>query len=306
MSEQKPFLSVYGHVTIDQIVSIQKFPDLNETVDIMDKKTSLGGTGSNIAIAAAKLGVPTALCAFVGTDFPGKYVQDMKDTGLILDEFVTVDEYETSQCTIMNDKDLRQKVIFYQGPQGYASKIGKELLSNASRSAWSHFCTGDPVYYLGLMEKLKGNGSKVAFDPAQETYRLWPAERLEKALPLADSVFCNDFEAKVIQERIGVQSVLDLGKDLVVRTEGSEGSVARIGDETVRIPCIKGGKPVDATGCGDTYRAGFYAGLYRGYSVKESLILASAVASFTIEKVGALSNLPTWDMVEDRAAPYLK
>ena len=117
MSEQKPFLSVYGHITVDQIVSILKFPDLNETVDIMDKKTSLGGTGSNIAIAAAKLGVPTALCGFVGTDFPGKYYQDMKDAGLILDELVTVDEYETSQCTIMNDKDLRQKVIFYQGPQ---------------------------------------------------------------------------------------------------------------------------------------------------------------------------------------------
>ena len=103
-----------------------------------------------------------------------------------------------------------------------------------------------------------------------------------------------------------MESVLDLGKELVVRTEGAEGSVARIGDETVRIPCIKGGKPVDATGCGDTYRAGFYAGLYRGYSVKDSLILASATASFTIEKVGALTNLPTWDMVEERAAPYLK
>jgi hypothetical protein len=40
--------------------------------------------------------------------------------------------------------------------------------------------------------------------------------------------------------------------------------------------------------------------------VKDSLILASATASFTIEKVGALTNLPTWDMVEERAAPYLK
>ena len=306
MSEQKPFLSVYGHITVDQIVSIQKFPDLNETVDIMSKKTSLGGTGSNIAIAAARLGVPTALCGFVGTDFPGKYLLDMKDSGLILDEFVTVEEYETSQCTIMNDAELKQKVIFYQGPQGYASYIGKELISNASRSRWVHFCTGDPVYYLGLMEKLHDNGPKVAFDPAQETYRLWPEDRLRKAMPFADSVFCNAFEAKVIQERIGLPSILDLEKPLVVRTDGSEGSMARIGDEVVHIPCIRSKNPVDATGCGDTYRAGFYAGLYRGYSVRDSLVLASAVASFTIEKVGALTNLPTWDMVEERAAPYLK
>ena len=31
----EPFLSVYGHITIDQIVSVGKFPDINETVDIM-------------------------------------------------------------------------------------------------------------------------------------------------------------------------------------------------------------------------------------------------------------------------------
>ena len=58
----EPFLSVYGHITIDQIVSVGKFPDINETVDIMSKKTTLGGTGTNIAIEAARLGVPTALC----------------------------------------------------------------------------------------------------------------------------------------------------------------------------------------------------------------------------------------------------
>ena len=306
MTSKTPFLTVYGHITVDQIVSVEHFPGLNETVDITSKKTTLGGTGSNIALTAARLGVPTALSGFIGADFPGSYLQMMEDSGVIMDEVVTVDGYDSSQCTVINDAGLKQKVIFYQGPQGFATEIGRELLDNARRSKYAHFCTGEPAYYAGLMKKLYGTGTKVSFDPAQETYRLWPADRLEKGLPLADSVFCNDFEAKVIQERTGMKSVLDLDKELVVRTEGAEGSVARIGDETVRIPCIKGGKPVDATGCGDTYRAGFYAGLYRGYSVKDSLILASATASFTIEKVGALTNLPTWDMVEERAKPYLK
>ena len=306
MSGRKPFLSVYGHVTVDQIVSIQRFPNLNETVDIMSKKTSLGGTGANIAIAAAKLGVPTALCAFVGTDFPGKYQKDMEEAGLILDEFVAVDEYETSQCTIMNDAELKQKVIFYQGPQGYASKIGNRLLKNASESKYTHFCTGDPEYYLDLMGALAGTPSSVALDPAQETYRLWQEDRLRKGVPLADSIFCNAFEAKVIEERMGLSSVLDLDKQLVVKTDGAEGSTARIGGDLVTIPCVKATELVDATGCGDTYRAGFYAGLYHGYSVRDSLIIGSAVASFTIEKVGALTNLPTWEMAEERAAPYLK
>ncbi len=58
----KPYVSVYGHVTIDQIVSIARFPNENETVDVQSKNTTLGGTGTNIAVIASRLGVPTVLC----------------------------------------------------------------------------------------------------------------------------------------------------------------------------------------------------------------------------------------------------
>ncbi|MCQ2078689.1 MAG: carbohydrate kinase family protein [archaeon] len=306
MSSKKPFLSAYGHVTIDQIISVDHFPGLNESVDVISKKTSLGGTGANIAICAAKLGVPTALCAFVGMDFPGKYLKDIEDTGLITDEFVAVEEYETSTCVILNNAQLEQKVIFYQGPQGYASNLGRDLLSNASQSEFVHICTGEPKYYLHLMESLRGKGPSISLDPAQETYRLWPESLLRKGVDLSDNLFCNAFEAKVIEERLGLSSVLDVGKSLVVKTDGAEGSIARIGDEIVHIPCIPCESAVDATGCGDAYRAGFYAGLYHGYDVRDSLMIASSVASFVIEKVGALTNVPTWEMAEERAKPFLK
>ena len=61
----------------------------------------------------------------------------------------------------------------------------------------------------------------------------------------------------------------------------------------------------DPTGCGDSYRAGFYSGLYHGYSLKESLILGAAVSSFVIESVGALPNIPTGEMAEERAKHFL-
>ena len=305
MKSETPFLTVYGHVTVDQIVSVDHFPGLNETVDITSKKTTLGGTGSNIALTAARLGVPTALAGFIGADFPGSYLQMMEDSGVILDELVTVDGYDSSQCTVINDAGLKQKVIFYQGPQGFATKIGKELLGNARKSKYAHFCTGEPAYYIGLMGKLHGTGTKVSFDPAQETYRLWQKDLLDRAMPNVDNLFCNDFEAKVLAERLDLGDVLDMDKSLVVCTYGAEGSRARAGKEILDIPCIKGKDVVDATGCGDSYRAGFYAGLYHGYSVRDSLILASTVASFTIEKVGALTNTPAWEQVVERAEPYL-
>ena len=50
-----PFLSVYGHVTVDQIISIDEFLPPGITADALSKKTTLGGTGPNIAVAAAKI-----------------------------------------------------------------------------------------------------------------------------------------------------------------------------------------------------------------------------------------------------------
>lgn len=302
----KPYLTVFGHVTIDQITSIPHFPALNETVDILSKATSLGGTGANIAITAARLGVPTALAALVGTDLSHRYWDMLRNSGLITDEIIPVDGYETSSCIIMNDTELRQKVIFYQGPQADITATGIDLSKNAMQSERVHFCTGEPLYYINLAHKLREKGICVAGDPSQETYRRWKKENLLKLAAQSDIFFCNEYEARVIEERVGIPSIYELGPKIIVRTDGEEGSDALIDGEVVHIPTVKGNAQVDATGCGDSYRAGFYSGLYHGYDIKESLILASSVASFVLEKTGALTNTPTWEMAEERAKGYMR
>ena len=143
-------------MTVDQILSIDRFLDPGITADALSKKTTLGGTGPNIAVSAARLGCPTALCAFVGPDFPAKYMEFMESSGLIMDEVVTLDGEETSTCVIINDRDLVTRVFFYQGPQGHADRTGVRLDRMARASANVHFCTGQPSYYISLMEDLRG------------------------------------------------------------------------------------------------------------------------------------------------------
>jgi Sugar kinases, ribokinase family len=304
MEDTKPFLSVYGHVTIDQIITVKKFPAINESVDVITKKTTMGGTGTNIAVASAKLGTPTSLSAFIGSDFPKMYEDEIKNSGVLLDELVKVEEYETSQAIVLNDQMLEQKVIFYQGPQGCASKLNIMLNKAAGRSSYVHFCTGDPEYYLSVMKTIHG-GPTMAVDPAQEIYKMWDKDKLNRTLSYSNFVFCNAYEAKVMEQYLEMRDIMDLDAELIVRTEGVEGSTAKIKGEIVKIPVIKGEAFVDATGAGDTYRAGFYAGLYNGYDIRDSLILASAVSSFVVEKVGALTNIPTLDAAVKRARKYL-
>lgn len=299
----EPFLSVYGHVAVDQICTVTKFPRDNTTEDVLTKTTVLGGTGPNIAVHAARLGVPTAICAFVGNDFPAHFEKYIADSGLIMDEFVRVDGYDTSQCTLVTDGNGVLKALFYQGPQGCASKLDNRLVKNASRSKYTHFCTGEPAYYIDLMRDIPG---RISLDPAQEIHRIWNPELLDSAMKDTDYLFGNNFEFESILKYRKVDSIDEIGLPLVVCTCGEKGSEAVIDGEHFHIPTVKADRVVDAIGAGDSYRAGFYAGLYHGYDVHESLVIASSMSSFVVEQVGAMTADPGWDAVLERAEPYLK
>lgn len=300
-----PFLTVYGHISLDQIVSVDEFPRMNTSVDVTNKQTSLGGTAANVAVTAARLGVPTAICAFVGNDFPKKYEDLMASSGLIMDEVVKVDGYDTSTAIVINDHDLNQKVLFFQGPHGYASKIGIDLLKNGKQSKFVHFCTGEPEYHIRIMKELRPSGCVIAIDPAQEIHRIWNERLLADAMAVSDMMFCNRFEAESVKRYLGTDLFEQVRYPFILCTKGSEGCDLYFDGESMHFPIVEAEKVIDATGAGDSFRAGFYAGQYHGMSIEESVVVASTVASFTVEKTGALTNTPTWDQVMERADRYL-
>lgn len=301
----KPFLTVYGHVTIDQIMTVKDFPKENTSVNITSAVSRLGGTAANVAVVAASLGVPTALSAFVGTDFPNDQREFLKSKKLILDEFITVDDYLTSKAIVVNDSKLSQKVLFYQGPQGYASSLKMMETKNAEQSKYTHFCTQEPKYTIQLMKKLKGK-TKLSFDPAQEIHQLWDEKKFNDAIKYADILFGNQFEAKSMLKYLGLESFDGCDVPLVFTTKGADGCDVFTNGIKKEYPIVKAKKVVDATGAGDSFRGGFYAGLYHKMSFEESMVVAATTSSFIVESVGATTNVPTWDMVMERADKYLK
>ena len=121
----------------------------------------------------------------------------------------------------------------------------------------------------------------------------------------SDYLFGNNFEFESIMKYLKVGDIKDIDMPLVVCTWGEKGTKAVIDGEKFHIPLVKADKTVDAVGAGDSFRAGFYAGLYHGYDIHQSLVIASSMASFVVEQVGAMTADPGWDRVMERADPYL-
>lgn len=300
----KPFLTVYGHVCVDQIITVDEFPKENTSVNITSEVSRLGGTAANVAVVAASLGVPTALSAFIGLDFPPNQEEFIRSKGINLDEFVKVDD-TSSKAIVINDSKLSQKVLFYQGPQGRASALDMMRTKNAEMSAYTHFCTGEPKYSIDVMKNIKGK-TKIVFDPAQEIHALWNEDNFGEAMQYADILFSNQFEAVSMLKYLGRKTFDGIDFPLVFTTKGKDGCDVFNKGMKKSYPIIKAKKTVDATGAGDAFRGGFYAAMYHRMSFDDAMTIAATTSSFIVESVGATTSVPTWDMVMERADGFLK
>ncbi|RVT99991.1 ribokinase [Mucilaginibacter limnophilus] len=108
----------------------------------------------------------------------------------------------------------------------------------------------------------------------------WQHKR--ELLPFVHTLKVNEHELAVLtgQEDIQVGAVLlaGMGVKEVVVTLGSEGSLIYADGEFHTIPVFKPDVFRDATGCGDTYMAGYLYKRVKGVPVTEAGLFASAMA----------------------------
>ena len=116
----------------------------------------------------------------------------------------------------------------------------------------------------------------------------WP-EKAE-ALKFVDILKANDAEMEVLT---GISDIYEGAKNLaamgvkeVVITLGSKGSLIYSGGVFYEIPAYPPSAVVDATGCGDTYMAGYLFQRSKGSGIRESGEFAAAMASLKIETSG--------------------
>lgn len=302
----KPFLCVYGHTNLDFIMSLERFPEKNTSVDVVEKQRYFGGTGANVATVAASLGVPTSLASFVGKDFPAEFRSMMVKRGVDLQDLIEVEGYETPTVWIVSDSSHNQIAYVYQGPMRNMGEFDLRLTA-AREAEFVHIMTGRPEYYLRIMRECIRLGKTISFDPAQEIHHIWTQETFREAIGMSDMFFCNESELGTAMRYLEAKRPEDLLEhvDVLFNTLGSEGAKIYTKDGEVEVKAAKPERVVDTTGAGDAFRAGYFAGIFRNYSIKDSARFGAAAASYIIEAKGSLTKVPDWADVLDRARTTL-
>lgn len=269
-----------------------------EIVEYLNKKEirySCGGSCPNTMVTLKSLGIETTLAGGIGFDDLGKmYKSRLKELG-VNDELVE-NNAATGTSIILVTEDRERTMCTFLGANRNFNKDDVNLES--AKKADIFYFTGymwDTDSQQGAIRKVldikKKSNFIVAFDIADPfavgRYRQTFFDIIKEYV---DIVFANSEEARYLIDNYDAyecsKSIGKLCKTAVVKN-GKKGSYISHDGKIYEIPVYGTNRPVDTTGAGDTYAAGFLYGVQKGYSVEDSGKIASILAGEIINQIGA-------------------
>lgn len=292
-------LLAIGHLNHDYIINIQEFAGINASQTIDELQMYDGGTAANVALVAAEF-IPSAFYTVVGEEFTEtEYFKKLKNHDNCLAILERIDD-KTSTCFVITDSKSDQKSYIYNGASDKFAYLEppKKYIDQAKIV---HITTVPPKFALKCAEYAHKQGIKVSFDPGQNL-RLYNKTQIQEMLGYVDFLFGNQYEIRHLYDDLNVRVLRDYNL-IMVTTNGEAGSLIEqsSSSESYLIPAYKT-KAVDPTGAGDSYRGAFLAAYLEHSPLEECGQIASAVASFVVEKHGCQTNIPTREQVVERIA----
>ena len=269
---------------------------LNVSFVVPDMRREFGGTAGNIAYNLKLLGGEPLIMASVGDDF-GPYRDRLDALGIPRTHIREVPGTFVAQAFITTDLDANQITAFHPGAMSssYVNKI-----NDAKGVSLGILAPDSRDGMLQHAEQFHDARIPFIFDPGQQM-SVFKGYELKHFIELADYVAVNDYEARVLEERIGepIAKLTERVKAFFV-TKGAEGSVIYADGQQISVPSVREERRVDPTGCGDAYRSGLLYGIERGWNWQKIGRLANTMGSIKIENRGPQGHQPKREEIEAR------
>ncbi|MHA6324437.1 PfkB family carbohydrate kinase [Roseivivax sp. CAU 1753] len=285
-----------GSINADHVYRVPHLPQAGETLASTAYSRGLGGKGANMSVAAARAGARVAHLGAVGDD-GGWMIERLMEYGV---DTRAVDRMNdaSGHAIIAVDDAGENQIILYPGANHAISE--KRLAERLAVAA----VTDIFVFQNETNAQLKGatlasaQGMRVAYAAAP-----FEVAAVMAVLPLLDLLVLNAVEARQLLDATGLGADALPVRDVVV-TRGAQGAVWYETDTgtATEIPAIKS-EAVDTTGAGDTFTGFLIAGLDRGFSMRQSLDLATKAGAIMVTRVGTADVIPDLRDIEERFGP---
>lgn len=247
-----------------------------------------GGCAANISFGLGALGHRPTMIASVGRDFDDLgYRRWLQDVGVDCHWVRVSDTRHTARFVCTTDSTHAQIATFYTGAMAEAREI--DIAEIHARTPIDLLLIGpdDPEAMRRHTRAARELGLPFAADPSQQL--AWAeGDLIAELVDGATYLFSNDYEAALIQKKTG-WSDEEVQRRVGTRvvTHGKRGVVVHGADgSSISVAAIPDVDAVDPTGVGDSFRAGFLAGVAAGLDFERSAQIGCTIAAGVVETTG--------------------
>jgi sugar/nucleoside kinase (ribokinase family) len=285
-----------------QLVEPDFVKRISKASDKFEKIQSSGGSAANTIHGLARLGVDTGFIGKVGDDELGNFFHDDMKKSKIEPKLLRTKTDSGRAVALISPDSERTFATFL----GAAIELSPEDLKTDFFQGFKYLhVEGYLVQNHDLLKKAsalaKENGLKISLDLASYNVVEDNLDFLNDYIKnYVDIIFANEEEAKSFTGKEPEKALEELAKmcEIAVVKVGKDGSMIKSGDKKFTVEPIKA-SPVDTTGAGDAYAAGFLYGLVKGLGLGKAGEIGSVLAGKVIEVVGAKMDDEKWKEIYD-------
>lgn len=274
----------------------------------LERTEAPGGSVCNTMRAMARLGANTGFIGKIGDDAVGEFYEKAVRASGVAPYFIHTGG-PTGSCTVLISPDGERTMGTFLGPAATITpdEIREDVLARYQCIYIEGYLLVNEPLVRTTMQKAKKLGLTVALDLSN--YNIVNAFKglLDELIPnYVDILFSNESEAEAFtglpgREAVGVLAGM-VGVSIV--TLGKEGALVGSEGAFFTVPA-EGGKPVDTTGAGDNFAAGFLYGRSIGATLEQSARIGSLLAGYVIDVVGPQIPEDKWEQIKLKVARIL-
>ena len=264
----------------------------------MPKSKASGGSAANTIHGLAHLGVETGFVGTVGNDDMGRFFKkDMQINKITPILFRTL--HETGRAMALISPDSERTFATYLGA---AVDLSADDITRDIFEGYDYlYIEGYLVQNREMIEKAlrlaSMSGLKICLD--MSSYNVVEENRdfFRSLIPdYVDILFANEEEIRALCEKPPEEAARELKDqvEIVVVKLGAEGSFCLCGEGMVRVG-VRPSTPIDTTGAGDLYAAGFIYGHMLGLHPEICGKIGAILAGRIIELIGAKMDESIWE-----------
>jgi sugar/nucleoside kinase (ribokinase family) len=278
---------------------VEALPPRGKLSLVEQMELHIGGCAANMTIDLARLGFKVSVLGMVGNDGFGDFlVRTLEAAGVEAGGVARTDSAHSSATMIMVHADGERSFLHYIGANAAYheehvdfDRIKAAKIMHVAGALVMPGLDGEPM--ARVLKRAQEAGVTTSLDTVYDATGRWMSV-LGPCLEYTDLFSPSLEEAKCLTSRETPEEIakclMDNGVKTVVIKLGEQGSYIRTADSELRIPAWKV-KPVDGTGTGDAFVAGFLAGLIKGWDLEQIGRFASAVGALSVTALGATAGV---------------